>query len=404
MIDLIYPKTVLVSSVVTDCENAIKNRKNNPYWNTQAYINALALRIPFRNEPTKFESESGLHNRIQQIRTDLENEKTNLSKEFSFDILGLFSLINEIFSCFLNFFYNGCWTSSSALIETILKSPTTKPPTTATSPAEVVPNPEPSIVKTEEDLLEKMRIQFAENSQEEVLLSLKTILKEDQVHLARLCLRMREDLQQSEIESLLKDSSTLNNRTTRFLQARLKELKKEVTIKDTDELIQLILKNALDGVKQKLACGMDVDKKNAEGTTPFMAAIKANKEEIALYLLEQGVDLLLVDEKKHTPLLCAVSLGNLKLVTAILQKTSDLEKKQYVNKKGGTDADTTALLEAFLAAHKHKDPEQFVPIISQLLEAGAVLSTEEERQKLQGIPLTNPKIKEIAQNLLKKKQ
>lgn len=110
------------------------------------------------------------------------------------------------------------------------------------------------------------------------------------------------------------------------------------TIKGSNVLHVAASNNTFDVVKYFVDKKIDVNAKNENGLTPFLASLNKGKdEEIILLLLNSGADINYTNLKnRSTPLMMAADFGYLKTVKLLIEKGANLESK---NRDGYTALD-----------------------------------------------------------------
>lgn len=89
----------------------------------------------------------------------------------------------------------------------------------------------------------------------------------------------------------------------------------------------------LEGVKQHIAYGTDLNQKDEFGSTPLSVSITFGKSDIAAALIEAGADLSITGPDGSTPLHSAAFFGRVQVVKLLLAKGVDM---QATNSYGGT--------------------------------------------------------------------
>ncbi|WP_417289965.1 ankyrin repeat domain-containing protein [Corallibacter sp.] len=99
-----------------------------------------------------------------------------------------------------------------------------------------------------------------------------------------------------------------------------------------------VLSGNLEAVKQHIASGSDINKKEAmSGSTPLMTAATFNKVEIAKALIDAGADLTLKNNDGSTVLHTAAFFGRIEIVQLLIDAKAD---KTIKNNFGATARET----------------------------------------------------------------
>ena len=81
----------------------------------------------------------------------------------------------------------------------------------------------------------------------------------------------------------------------------------------------------LETVKQHIAYGSDLNKKDEYGSTPLNTAITFGKTEVAIALIEGGADLTITTPDNSTPLHTASFFGRVEIVEALINKGVNID-------------------------------------------------------------------------------
>lgn len=111
----------------------------------------------------------------------------------------------------------------------------------------------------------------------------------------------------------------------------------------TTQLVEAVANNDLDGVKQAIADGANLERRNSDGRTPLVVATKANRVAVARALLEAGADPNAKDNIQDSAFLYAGAEGLNEILEATLAHGADVKS---TNRFGGT-----ALIPASEHAH-----------------------------------------------------
>jgi ankyrin repeat protein len=89
-------------------------------------------------------------------------------------------------------------------------------------------------------------------------------------------------------------------------------------------LMNAIVYNDANKVKQLIAEGADINKKNTDGFPPLVIATYMKDMNIMKSLLTAGANLNITDPKGNTPLLVAVALNNLELTKLLVESGANI--------------------------------------------------------------------------------
>ena len=99
------------------------------------------------------------------------------------------------------------------------------------------------------------------------------------------------------------------------------------------------LQGNLDGIRQHINAGSDLNKKDAYGSSPLIVAATFGKTEVARALIEAGADMKITNNEGATPLHIAAFFCRTEIVQALLDNGAD---KNALNKAGRTALETVA--------------------------------------------------------------
>ena len=100
------------------------------------------------------------------------------------------------------------------------------------------------------------------------------------------------------------------------------------------------LQGNVDAIKEHIAAGLDLNEKDAFGSTPLIIAITFGKTEVAKALIEAGADLDIKSNDGSAPIHIATFLGRTEIVQALLDKGANKLRRDFA---GSTPLDIVAL-------------------------------------------------------------
>ncbi|NOR14798.1 MAG: acyltransferase family protein [Candidatus Aminicenantes bacterium] len=99
------------------------------------------------------------------------------------------------------------------------------------------------------------------------------------------------------------------------------------------------LQGSIDGIRQHIKAGSDLNEKDVYGSTPLIIAVTFDKVEVAQALIEAGADMTITNNEGATPLHIAAFFCRTDIVKALLEKGADKNAK---NNSGKTALETVA--------------------------------------------------------------
>jgi len=100
-----------------------------------------------------------------------------------------------------------------------------------------------------------------------------------------------------------------------------------------EKLEKIVYDNDLDAFKKAFENGMDLNIQNRYGWTPLHIAIRRDRREMVIYLLDKGADIDKVDGVGWTPLMEAVMDDMPELCALLIERGADVT---IANERGGT--------------------------------------------------------------------